>query len=56
MIKNLTNLSWDAQQIARERGTLRSVKNVRAEMTALLENIVQNLTVRLNLESPFQRR
>ena len=46
MIRNLTNVTWGLEQIAREKGTLRCVKSMRAETTALLEAIVKSLTVK----------
>jgi hypothetical protein len=47
MIKNLTNLTWDMQRIATEKGTQRCVKQMKAETTAALGAIVPSLTVRL---------
>ena len=50
MIRNLTNLTWDMQRIATEKGTQRCVKHMKIETTAALGAIVPSLTVRLRLD------
>lgn len=56
MLGKLTNLSFDVERVAREKGHQRSVKAARIEMVALIQSIVRHLAVSVvpSLPSPHR--